>query len=121
MARVRLAIGRFIGGDFPRLPSGTKPAMKGHVIKLARWRARLNQGQGMTEYIIIVVLIIIAAIGVYSFFGQTTRQPAADMAKKESPPNTAPKEAAGEKGASQAPGKASATNEAGDATGGAYK
>ena len=33
-------------------------------------------GQGMTEYIIIVALIAIAAIGVYSFFGQTVRQPA---------------------------------------------
>ena len=30
-------------------------------------------GQGMTEYIIIVALIAIAAIGVYSFFGDTLR------------------------------------------------
>lgn len=30
-------------------------------------------GQGMTEYIIIVALIAIAAIAVYSFFGDTIR------------------------------------------------
>jgi Flp pilus assembly pilin Flp len=30
-------------------------------------------GQGMTEYIIIVALIAVAAIGVYQFFGQTIR------------------------------------------------
>jgi len=30
-------------------------------------------GQGMTEYIIIVALIAVAAIGVYSFFGQAIR------------------------------------------------
>lgn len=30
-------------------------------------------GQGMTEYIIIVALIAVAAIGVYSMFGQTIR------------------------------------------------
>ena len=33
-------------------------------------------GQGMTEYIIIIALIAIAAIGVYSFFGQTVNPPA---------------------------------------------
>lgn len=30
-------------------------------------------GQGMTEYIIIVALIAVAAIGVYSMFGETIR------------------------------------------------
>ncbi len=30
-------------------------------------------GQGMTEYIIIVALIAVAAIGVYSFFGEAIR------------------------------------------------
>lgn len=30
-------------------------------------------GQGMTEYIIIVALIAIAAIGIYSLFGDTIR------------------------------------------------
>jgi len=34
---------------------------------------RLEQGQGMTEYIIVVALIAIAAIGVYTAFGKTVR------------------------------------------------
>ena len=37
-------------------------------------RSSREAGQGMTEYIIIVALIAIAAIGVYSFFGQTASQ-----------------------------------------------
>lgn len=35
--------------------------------------AARRRGQGMTEYIIIVALIAVAAIGVYQFFGQTIR------------------------------------------------
>lgn len=34
---------------------------------------RRQFGQGMTEYIIIVALVAIAAIAVYSFFGNTVR------------------------------------------------
>ena len=41
---------------------------------------RHARGQGMTEYIIIVALIAIAAIGVYSFFGKTVRNQSAAMA-----------------------------------------
>lgn len=37
-------------------------------------------GQGMTEYIIIVALIAIAAIGVFRFFGDTARNQVAAMA-----------------------------------------
>lgn len=36
-------------------------------------RAVQSRGQGMTEYIIIVALIAVAAIAVYQFFGQTIR------------------------------------------------
>ena len=37
-------------------------------------RTKLREyGQGMTEYIIIVALIAIAAIGVYTAFGKTVR------------------------------------------------
>ena len=44
---------------------------------------RLKQlGQGMTEYIIIVALIAIAAIAVYSFFGDTVRTQVGNMAKE---------------------------------------
>ena len=48
----------------------------------SRLGSRRMLGQGMTEYIIIVALIAIAAIGVYSFFGQTVRQQTAGMAKE---------------------------------------
>jgi type IV pilus assembly protein PilA len=36
-------------------------------------KKRAQRGQGMTEYIIIVALIAIAAIAVYQFFGDTVR------------------------------------------------
>ena len=41
---------------------------------------RRQFGQGMTEYIIIVALIAIAAIGVFSMFGKTVRNQAAGVA-----------------------------------------
>ena len=37
-------------------------------------------GQGMTEYIIIVALIAVAAIGIYTLFGQTLRNQTAGLA-----------------------------------------
>lgn len=43
---------------------------------------RRSRGQGMTEYIIIVALIAIAAIAVYQFFGQTVRNQTAGIAKE---------------------------------------
>ena len=39
-----------------------------------------QRGQGMTEYIIIVALIAVAAIGTYQFFGQTVRNQTAGIA-----------------------------------------
>jgi Flp pilus assembly pilin Flp len=39
-------------------------------------------GQGMTEYIIIVALIAIAAIAVYSFFGDTLRSQTGAITKE---------------------------------------
>lgn len=39
-------------------------------------------GQGMTEYIIIVALIAVSAIGVYKFFGQTVRAQMAGISKE---------------------------------------
>ena len=39
-------------------------------------------GQGMTEYIIIVALIAIAAIGIYSFFGDTITNQMGNMTKE---------------------------------------
>lgn len=43
---------------------------------------RQQLGQGMTEYIIIVALIAIAAIGSFQFFGQTARSQAAAAAQE---------------------------------------
>ncbi len=42
--------------------------------------SRRQRGQGMTEYIVIVALIAVAAIGVYRFFGQTIRHQTAGLA-----------------------------------------
>ena len=43
---------------------------------------RKSLGQGMTEYIIIVALIAVAAIGVYSYFGKTVRHQTAGMTQE---------------------------------------
>jgi Flp pilus assembly pilin Flp len=39
-----------------------------------------QRGQGMTEYIVIVALVAVAAIGVYSLLGQTIRNQTAGLA-----------------------------------------
>lgn len=41
---------------------------------------RRQRGQGMTEYIIVVALIAVAAIGVYTLLGQTIRNQTAGLA-----------------------------------------
>ena len=41
-----------------------------------------QRGQGMTEYIIIVALIAIAAIAVYQYFGNTVRNQTAAIAQE---------------------------------------
>ena len=41
-----------------------------------------QRGQGMTEYIIIVALIAVAAIAVYQYFGQTVRNQTAAIASE---------------------------------------
>lgn len=43
---------------------------------------RSQRGQGMTEYIIIVALIAIAAIAVYQMFGNTVRSQTAAIANE---------------------------------------
>lgn len=47
-----------------------------------RRSARAQRGQGMTEYIIIVALIAVAAIAVYQLFGQVVRSQTAAMARE---------------------------------------
>src|SRR3546814_19733329 len=46
-----------------------------------RIRYLRQRGQGMTEYIIIVALVAVAAIAVYQLFGQVVRSQNAAMAK----------------------------------------
>ncbi len=41
-----------------------------------------QRGQGMVEYIIILALIAIAAIGVYSLFGKSVRNQASGLAQE---------------------------------------
>ena len=49
---------------------------------MTKFSRRRASGQGMMEYIIIVALIAIAAIGVYSAFGKTVRNQTAGIAKE---------------------------------------
>lgn len=53
--------------------------MKSSKLSTGQFKSR---GQGMMEYIIIVALIAIAAIGTYSVFGQTVRNQSAGLAKE---------------------------------------
>ncbi|MBG23346.1 MAG: pilus assembly protein [Idiomarinaceae bacterium] len=46
------------------------------------------RGQGMTEYIIIVALIAVAAIGVYSLLGKTVRNQVSGIAHEVSGQNS---------------------------------
>jgi len=41
-----------------------------------------QSGQGMTEYIVIVALVAVAAIAVYQLFGQVVRSQTAAMARE---------------------------------------
>jgi len=61
--------------------SNTSTQLKG-IFMIAFSRQQRQLGQGMTEYIIIVALIAVAAIGVYSYFGETIRSQMAGMTKE---------------------------------------
>ncbi len=50
---------------------------------------RKSAGQGMTEYIIIVALIAVAAIAVYQLFGSTIRSQTAGIAQEVAGKNAA--------------------------------
>lgn len=43
---------------------------------------RQPRGQGMTEYIVVVAVVAVAAIGVYSMLGQTIRNQTAGIAQE---------------------------------------
>ncbi|RUO21965.1 pilus assembly protein [Aliidiomarina haloalkalitolerans] len=55
-----------------------------HSVRPQRYSkaARYARGQGMTEYIVVLALVVVAAIGVYSFFGKTVRTQMAGVAKE---------------------------------------
>ncbi len=72
-------------------------------MKLVR-RLKNQSGQGMTEYIIIVALIAIAAIAVFTYFGSTVQEQTAAMTK----------ELAGESGADQTKAAGEAAQKAAD-------
>jgi hypothetical protein len=75
-------------------------------MKFSQIRQKNKQlGQGMTEYIIIVALIAVSAIGVYSLFGQTLRNQTAGLAIEMSG-----KDAQGNIGSAQANADTATTN-----------
>lgn len=65
-----------------------------------------QRGQGMTEYIVVVALIAVAAIAVYQLFGQVVRSQTAAMAR----------ELAGQDGSAQSKAARSAASTAADQT-----
>jgi Tfp pilus assembly protein PilV len=65
-------------------------------------RTTSQRGQGMVEYIIILAMIAIAAIGIYSLFGKTVRNQAAGLTQ----------ELAGKAGAQQIQAAQTASNKA---------
>ena len=69
-------------------------------------RAIRQRGQAMTEYIVVVALIAVAAIAVYQLFGQVVRAQTAAMAR----------ELAGEDGTAQARQAQTAAGKAADQT-----
>ena len=71
---------------------------------------RKQAGQGMTEYIIIVALIAVAAIGVYSFFGTAIRGQMAGMTNELSGKAGTAGVAAAKAGAASADGATGAKN-----------
>lgn len=69
---------------------------------------RHQLGQGMTEYIIIVAMIAVAAIATYQYFGQTVRNQTAAIAKEIAGQDGTTAKAASQTAASAAETKANA-------------
>lgn len=74
---------------------------------------RRAQGQGMTEYIVIVALVAVAAIGVYSMLGQTLRHQTAGLAMEVSGQNAQTAIAASRTSATSAQSRAADANKPG--------
>ena len=60
------------------------PAAGKNVVNssISNQKGRCQKGQGMTEYIIIVALIAVAAIAVYQYLGQTIRSQTSAIANE---------------------------------------
>lgn len=61
-----------------------------------------QSGQGMTEYIVIVAMVAVAAIAVYQYFGQTVRNQTAAIAQELSGQDGSAAKAAAQAAAGQA-------------------
>ena len=59
------------------------------LINISILKPKRIRGQGMTEYIIIVALIAVAAIGVFRFYGNTARSQVAVAASELGGQNSA--------------------------------
>jgi Flp pilus assembly pilin Flp len=58
-----------------------KQALRQRCVTPLRLRSAPS-GQGMTEYIVVVAVVAVAAIGVYSMLGQTIRNQTAGIAQE---------------------------------------
>lgn len=104
----------------------SKQSVKSHPIHTTRSSLGnilpRQRGQGMTEYIIIVALVAVAAIAVYQYFGQVLRSQTAAVARElagedGTQQNRSAKTAAqGAKGQTKAKSLKSFTGNAGGAT-----
>ena len=94
-----------------------KRSRSGSMIQLRRLRKR-NIGQGMTEYIIIVALIAVAAIGAFKFFGETMRFQVAGLSAELSGGNAADQIDSSQRTAGQANGEAEDNKGLGNYAGG---
>ena len=80
-----------------------------------------QRGQGMTEYIIIVALIAIAAIAVYQYFGNTVRNQTAAVAKELAGSDGTPQKTAAQTAATAAATEANTKRNLDTFTGNAAK
>lgn len=70
--------------SYPRTPRLVRFSPFPAPLLRKRQARQVQRGQGMTEYIIIVALIAVAAIGAFTYFGQTIRSQTAGIAKEVS-------------------------------------
>lgn len=79
--------------------------------------SKRQKGQGMSEYLIIVGLVAICAIGVFGFFGETIQNQMAGMAKELSGQSASSEITKAQTAANSAASKAGTNNSLGDYAG----